>query len=85
MADWRWVTVVSITQLGGATYPEHQGQWINFDAVDIVRPLSPPRQGANTLLIGMEPINRMLVVEKIDPTQPVSGEQYHNNPQQKEE
>ena len=84
MAEWRWVTVVSITQLGGATFPERQGQWINFDAVDIVRPLSPPRQGANTLLIGMEPINRMLVVEQIDPTQPVSGEQHQQQPTGKE-
>jgi hypothetical protein len=75
MADWRWVTVVTNTFLGGAAYPEHQAQWINFDSVDIVRPLSPPRQGANTLLIGMDPINRMLIVEKIDPQSRASNNQ----------
>ena len=70
MADWRWVTVVTVTTLGGGIYPETHGQWINFEGVDIVRPLESSRHGANTLLIGLEPINRMLVVERIDPTQP---------------
>lgn len=79
MADWRWVTVVKTDQLGGVMHSNAQGQWINFDSVDIVRPLEGTKfHGANTLLIGMEPINRMLVVEKIDPTQ--SGEQYQQQP-----
>jgi len=79
--DWRWVTVVKTTSLGGVTYGERGvGQWINFDKVDIIRPLSAVAfHGASTLLIGMDPINRMLVAEKIDPTQ---SSEASNNQQQ---
>jgi hypothetical protein len=77
MADWRWVTVVKTTSLGGVTHADKgQGQWINLDSVDIIRPLEGAKfHGANSLLIGMDPINRMLVVEKIDPQSRASNNQ----------